>query len=361
MPNRPDCRLSGLDRPYSLLWVAEAPRYAYHTSNVNGRTNHRRNARVLKALSLLYLGLIAASMLLVHGNSYEPAVSFVLLYLTVSVGITGAVALLLLPTEQYTEGFSAGVYVFYAAFVSMLVFFSGGVSSGLYVFYFPLMLGAALHGTWSIGLAALVPVLGGYFLAMMPGFMEGGTETGAPALVFFRLFAFAVTGVFVLSAARRTAGAVRTEEYDTDEGGSLLLERVSEELAERKGVQVAVILVDPGRRVEDVELLLERVHARIGEPVLLGEGAVFGLVLSGVDDRAVESAARRALAAASSLGAEETRAGAAIYPRDARSAGDLLVAAGQALEAAFEVESPSAIVLAGKATPRPERVYRAAR
>ncbi|HEX2728758.1 MAG TPA: hypothetical protein VHM16_03325, partial [Rubrobacteraceae bacterium] len=72
-------------------------------------------------------------------------------------------------------------------------------------------------------------------------------------------------------------------------------------------------------------------------------------------------AARRALAAASSLGAEETRAGAAIYPRDARSANDLLVAAGQALEAAFEIESPSAIVLAGRGTPRSEARYRAAR
>ena len=54
-----------------------------------------------------------------------------------------------------------------------------------------------------------------------------------------------------------------------------------------------------------------------------------------------------ALAAASSLGARDTRAGAAIYPRDARSAEDLLISAGRALEAAFEVESSSAIVLAG--------------
>ena len=77
--------------------------------------------------------------------------------------------------------------------------------------------------------------------------------------------------------------------------------------------------------------------------------------------RAYASAARRALAAASSLGSEETRAGAAIYPRDARSANDLLVAAGHALEAAFEIESPSAIVLAGRGTPRSEARYRAAR
>ena len=125
-------------------------------------------------------------------------------------------------------------------------------------------------------------------------------------------------------------------------------------------MQVGVVLVDPGRRVEDVDLLMERVQARIGEPILLGEGTVFGVVLSGVDDRMVESAARRALAAASSLGAEETRAGAAIYPRDARSANDLLVAAGSALEAAFEIESPSAIVLAGRGAGA-ESSYRAAR
>ncbi len=68
-----------------------------------------------------------------------------------------------------------------------------------------------------------------------------------------------------------------------------------------------------------------------------------------VSDLAVE-AARRALAAASSLGAQDTRAGAAIYPRDARSAEDLLIAAGRALEAAFEVESSGAIVLASSAS-----------
>jgi hypothetical protein len=102
------------------------------------------------------------------------------------------------------------------------------------------------------------------------------------------------------------------------------------------------------------------VRARIGSPILLGEGAVFGVVLSGVDDRTIESAARRALAVASSLGSQETRAGAAIYPRDAGSAEDLLVAAGMALEAAFEVESPSAIVLAGHDTPGAEPSFRVA-
>ena len=85
---------------------------------------------------------------------------------------------------------------------------------------------------------------------------------------------------------------------------------------------------------------------------MLGERNLFGVVVSGVGDAGVESAARRALAAASSLGAQDTRAGAAIYPRDARSAEDLLIAAGRALEAAFEVESSSAIVLAGRDAPQ---------
>ena len=330
---------------------------------MNGRVSHRRNARSLKAFSLLYLGLVLASLLLVHGASYEPAVSFILLYLVVSVGVTAAVALLLLPTAQFTGGFSSGAYAAYGAVIAMMVFFSGGVSSELYVLFFPLLLASALHGSWRITFAALVSVLFCYALAAMPGLLnDGGANGEAAALVFYRLAALGLTGVFSISVARNFSNAEGSEEYyATDEDGSMLLGRVEEELAARRGVQVAVILVDPGRRVEDVELLLERVRARIEEPILLGEGTVFGVVLSGVDDRMVESAARRALAAASSLGAEETRAGAAIYPRDARSAEDLLVAAGQALEAAFEVESPSAIVLAGRASPRAEGSYRAAR
>jgi hypothetical protein len=330
---------------------------------VNGRVSHRRNARSLKAFSLLYLGLVLAALLLVHGASYEPAVSFILLYLVVSVGVTAAVALLLLPTAQFTEGFSSVAYASYGAITAMMVFFSGGVSSELYVLFFPLLLASALHGSWRITFAALFSVLFCYALAAMPGLLnDGGADGEAAALVFYRLATLGLTGVFSISVARSFFNVESSEEYyATDEDGSMLLGRVEEELAARRGVQVAVILVDPGRRVEDVELLLERVRARIEEPILLGEGTVFGVVLSGVDDRMVESAARRALAAASSLGAEETRAGAAIYPRDARSAEDLLVAAGQALEAAFEVESPSAIVLAGRASPRAEGSYRAAR
>jgi hypothetical protein len=329
---------------------------------VNGRVSHRRNARSLKAFSLLYLALTAASLLLVHGASYEPAVSFILLYLVVSVGITAAVAMMLLPTAQFGGGFSGGAYVMYAAVIAMMVFFSGGVSSALYVLFFPLLLASALHGSWRITFVALFSILFCYALAVLPGLLNDGADGEAAALVFYRLAALGLTGVFSISVARSFFSLENPEEYyATDEDGSMLLGRVEDELAARRGVQVAVILVDPGRRVEDVELLLERVQGRIGDPVLLGEGTVFGVVLSGVDDRMVESAARRALAAASSLGAEETRAGAAIYPRDARSADDLLVAAGEALEAAFDVESPSAIVLAGRSVPRAESHYRAAR
>ncbi len=326
---------------------------------MNGRVSYRRNARSLKPFSLLFLALTAISLLLVHSASYEPGVSYVLLYLTVSVGVTAAVALLLLPTTQFSAGFSVGAYALYAAVISMMVFFSGGVSSELYVLFFPLLLASALHGSWRLVLAVLLFVLFCYALALMPGLLDEAAANGAAAVVFYRLGALGLTGGFLLLATRGVAGAA--EDYATDDDGTMLLERVEAELAARRGVQVAVILVDPGREVEDMELLLERVQARIGDPIVLGEGTVFGVVVSGVDDRMVESAARRALAAASSLGAEETRAGAAIYPRDARGAEDLLIAAGRALEAAFEVDSPSAIVLAGRGVPGAEGRYRAAR
>jgi hypothetical protein len=297
----------------------------------------------LKWLAPFYLGFVVVTLLLVHGESYRPAVSYVLLYFTVSVIFTAAVALLLLPAQQFGQGFCVASYVVFAIFSAAATFFTGGVSSEVYVLLFPLVFASALHGSWRVGLVSLGAVLISYFLAMLPDALAGGDGI---ALIFFRLAAFAFTGVFALAVVREIADGEGG--YALDEDGSLLLERVSGELEARRGAQVGVILVDPGRRVEDVDLLMERVRARIGEPILLGEGLVFGVVLSGVDDRAIESAARRALAAASSLGAEETRAGAAIYPRDARSADDLLAAAGGALEAAFEIESPSAIVLAGR-------------
>jgi len=319
---------------------------------VNAGTSRGRNARVLKGLSLLYLGLVVAALLLVHGESYRPPVSYVPLYLIVSVIFTEAVALLLLPTRQFGEGFCAVFYVLYAVFLAAAAFFTGGVSSELYVLFFPLILAPALHGSRRVGLLAQGAALVSYFLAMLPDTLEGVENTDRPALVFFRLAAFLLMGVFAFVAGGRSVTDDGEEGYAPDEDGSeLLLGRVSEELEARRGVQVGVILVDPGRRVEDLNLLMQRVRARIGEPIMLGEGAVFGVVLGGVDDQTLESAARRALAAASSLGAGETRAGGAIYPRDARSANDLLVAAGRALEAAFDIESPSAIVLAGRGIP----------
>jgi hypothetical protein len=325
---------------------------------VNDRTNLVRNSHILKGLSLLYLGLVVAALLLVHADSYRPAVSYVSLYLVVCVIFTAVVAILLLPVRQFSEGFCVASYAFYAVFLAAMAFFSGGVSSELYVLFFPLVLAPALHGSWQTGLLAQGAVVVSYSLAMLPGALEGVRGDG-PALVFFRLVVFALVGVFALAAGRGIAVAGGEEAYALDEDGSLLLERVANELETRRGVQVGVILVDPGRRVGDIDLLMERVRARIGEPILLGEGMVFGVVLSGVDDQTIESAARRALATASSLGAEETRAGAAIYPHDARSAEDLLAAAGGALEAAFEIESPSAIVLAGRGVS--DFPYRAAR
>lgn len=319
---------------------------------MNAGTSRGRNARVLKGLSLLYLGLVVAALLLVHGESYRPPVSYVPLYFITSVIFTEAVALLLLPTRQFGEGFCTVFYVLYAVFLAAAAFFTGGVSSELYVLFFPLILAPVLHGSRRVGLLTQGAALVSYFLAMLPDTLEGVENTDRPALLFFRLAAFLLMGAFALTVGGRSAADSGEEGYVPDEDGSeLLLGRVSGELEARRGVPVGVILVDPGRRVEDLNLLMQRVRARIGEPIMLGEGAVFGVVLGGVDDQTLESAARRALAAASSLGAGETRAGGAIYPRDARSANDLLVAAGRALEAAFEIESPSAIVLAGRGIP----------
>jgi MFS family permease len=323
---------------------------------VDGRTDLGRNARSLKVFSLLLLVLMVASLVLVHTGSYEPAVSFILFYLVSAVGIiTAAVVIPLLPAEQFSAGMCGSVYALYAAVLAMMVYFSGGVSSELYVMFFPLLLASALHGSWRVALAVLAVVLFCYALAMLPGLLEEGTGQEIASLVFYRLAAVGLTGLFLLYVAKAVLPADLAEDLATDGDGSVLLERVEDELAARKGVPVAVILVDPGADLEAMEVLLERIWSRIGEPVLLGEGNLFGVVVSGADDGGVESAARRALAAASSLGARDTRVGAAIYPRDARSAEDLLISAGRALEAAFEVESSSAIVLAG------ERAARAAR
>jgi hypothetical protein len=314
---------------------------------VGGRADLERNARSSKASSVLLLALMVASLVLVHTDAYEPAVSYILLYLVSAVGmITAAVVIPLLPAEQFTAGMCGSVYALYAAIIAMMVFFSGGVSSELYVMFFPLLLAPALHGSWRVALAVLVAVLFCYALAMLPGLLEEGTGQEIASLVFYRLAAAGLVGLFSVYVAGSVFPAALAEDYATDDDGSVLLERIEEELSARKGVPVAVILVDPGADMEAMDVLLQRIWSRIGEPVLLGEGNLFGIVISGVNDAGVESAARRALAAANSLGARDTRAGAAIYPRDARSAEDLLISAGRALEAAFEVESSSAIVLA---------------
>lgn len=309
----------------------------------------------MRLFSLLYLGLNVVALLLVHADFYEPAVAYLLLYLMVAVGITVAGILLLLPTELFTDDFGAGAYAVYAVLFGLTVFFSGGVSSTLYVLYFPLLLSAALHGVRVIGLVALVSALLVYFLAVMPDLLSGqGDDAG---LALFRLAIFALVGGFVFVAARGGMGAGSFEEYTTDEDGSMLLEVVEGEISAGRGEKVAVILVDPGRGVGNLDLLLERVRGRIAEPILLGQGSVFGMVLSGVDERSVESAAGRALAVSGSTGARHSVAGAAIYPRDARTAGDLLAAAGRALEAAFEPNAPG-VMLAGRT---PQNRYRAAR
>ena len=299
----------------------------------------------------MLLALLVASLLFVHTASYEPAVSYILLYFVSSVGIiTAAVVVPLLPEQQFTAGFCGWIYALYAAVIAMMVFFSGGTSSELYVMFFPLLLASALHGSWRLVLAVLAAVLFCHALAMLPGLLERGTGQEIASLVFYRLAAMGLTGLFLVYVARSLLPAGLDEDYATDEDGSILLGRIEEELATRGETPVAVVLVDPGAEMEAMDLLLERVWSRIGEPVLLGEGNLFGVVVSGVDDGEVKSAARRALAAASSLGAQDTRAGAAIYPRDARSAKDLLIAAGRALEAAFEVEASGAIVLTGSAS-----------
>jgi len=203
---------------------------------VGGSTSNRRNARILKALSLLYLGLAAFSLLLVHRPSYEPGVSFVLLYLSAAVVITAAIALLFLSAEHFTGGFCAAAYVFFAAFVSLEVFFSGGVSSELHALYWPLILAAALHGSWRIGLASLLSVLAGYVLAMLPAISDGGVDAEDPALMFFRLGAFTLTGLFTIFAARSLTRAGATEEgYVVDEDGSIFLEMVADEMDTRQG------------------------------------------------------------------------------------------------------------------------------
>ena len=193
---------------------------------MNAGTSQSRNARVLKGLSLLCLGLLGASLLLVHAGSYVPAVSYVPLYLVVSAIFTTVVALLLLPNAQFGEGFCAAFYVLYAVLFAAAAFFTGGVTSELYVLFFPLLFTPALHGTrWSTGLMVQGAVLVGYALAMLPDVVNEVEGDDGPALVFFRLAVFALVGVFALAAGWGRSGA--EDAYALDEDGSMLLERNS--------------------------------------------------------------------------------------------------------------------------------------
>jgi hypothetical protein len=201
---------------------------------------------------------MVASLVLVHTDSYEPAVSYILFYLVCSVGIiTAAVVVPLLPAEQFTAGVCGSVYALFAAVLAMMVFFSGGVSSELYVMFFPLLLASALHGSWRVALAVLAAVLFCYALAMLPGLLEEGTGQEIASVVFYRLAAVGLTGLFLVYVAKAVLPADLAEDYETD--GSVLLERVEEELAARKGVPVGVVLVDPGADLEAMDVLLERI------------------------------------------------------------------------------------------------------
>jgi hypothetical protein len=69
---------------------------------------------------------MVASLLFVHTATYEPAVSYILLYLVSSVGIiTSAVVIPLLPEEKFTAGFCGSIYALYAAVIAMMVFYLG--------------------------------------------------------------------------------------------------------------------------------------------------------------------------------------------------------------------------------------------
>lgn len=313
------------------------------------------SARIVKSLAALYLALLGLALVLVHGDAYAPGVSFVILYLVSSVLLAGSLALLVLAAEQFSDLFCVAAYTVYAALWSLAVFFTGAASSELYVLYFPLLLALALDG--GIPQRARLIVLGAvlvcYTLAVLPDLLNGIAGDGKPGTVLFRLSVLALPGVFGIFARTSEPGPAEPEEPVS--GGepepresTRLLEVASGEISARPQTPVGLVLVDPGSGVKDTKALLKRVRTRIGEPVPVGDENVFGVVLSGVDERRTEGAARRALAAASSQGAREFGAGAAVYPQDARSAEDLLDAAERALEAARKKDAPSAVVLSGR-------------
>ena len=209
---------------------------------MNAGTSRGRNARVLKGLSLLYLGLVVAALLLVHGDSYRPPVSYVPLYLIVSVIFTEAVALLLLPTRQFGEGFCAVCYVLYAVFLAAAAFFTGGVSSELYVLFFPLILAPACTVA-RVGSSRKV-LLGELLLQCFrtPGGVETLTDRHWLLQLALFLMGFAFARSLELAAGRRGGeGSPRTRTVRSPLGGSRRLETL------RGSVGVILVIRAPGR------------------------------------------------------------------------------------------------------------------
>ncbi len=119
-------------------------------------------------------------------------------------------------------------------------------------------------------LAVLVAILFCYALAMLPRLLEERTGQEIASLVFYRLAAVGLTGLCLVYVGKGVFPADPAEDHAIDDDGSVLLERVEEELAARKGVPVGVILVDPGGDLEAMEVLPERVWLRIGGPCCSG-------------------------------------------------------------------------------------------
>ncbi|WP_273843831.1 hypothetical protein [Rubrobacter calidifluminis] len=314
------------------------------TGVMRATTARSGSARRVKALSLAYMLLGGAACALASSGSYEPPSAPVALYLSTAVLVAGAFALLLMPGWAFTLRTIAGSHLFYAAFVSLVIFFTGGAVSELYPLYLPLLLSAALCRSRVVQLLSTAGVLLGYLLAALPGLLVEDAVPQSPAVIGFRLLVFLALG---------TLGALGGS--SAPDSGKALIRRAEAEIAASPSGRVAAILVDPGRRFERLPLLMQRVGERVAPASPLGEGEVFGVLLRVADEEEAGEAARRCLAAAAALGAGEVRAGMALYPEDAASGRALLEAAGEALEAAFESGAPGALVAAGRARGTLER------
>src|SRR5215217_5258605 len=92
--------------------------------------------------------------------------------------------------------------------------------------FFPLILASELHGSWRVVFAVLGAVLFCYALAMLPGLLERGTGQEIASLVFYRLTAVGLSGLFLMYVARSVLPDGLVEDYAKDEDGSILLEHV---------------------------------------------------------------------------------------------------------------------------------------